>query len=265
MIASRQLCFLAIFTVAALCGCGASTGRPTANSEVVAPDDILDFSVLFSQNCAGCHGVEGKGSVAIALSNPEYLALADDATILQVVSHGRPGTPMPAFAKTAGGMLTDKQVSIIVAGIRKNWGSTTSASVALPPYAAKLSGNPQAGSQIFQTYCGSCHGTNAANGDPSILNPSFLALVSDQYLRTIVIVGRPELNAPDFRGNLPANLMSNHELADVSRRAMSDQEITDVVAWMSSQRNSISSPQVGAAMRSNHAERPAREGASNVH
>jgi cytochrome c oxidase cbb3-type subunit 3 len=252
VIAPRQLCFLALFVSAALCGCGNSHGRPTAGPEVLAPDDVLDFSVLFSQNCAGCHGVEGKGSVAIALSNPEYLALVDDATILQVVSHGRPGTPMPAFAKTAGGMLTDKQVSIIVAGIRKNWGSIPSASVALPPYVANSPGNPQAGTQVFQTYCGGCHGTNASNGDPSILNPSFLALVSDQYVRTIAIVGRPELNAPDFRGNLPGHVMS-------------DQEISDVVAWISSQRASSASPQVGTAMRPNHPERPAREGASNVH
>ncbi len=93
MIASRQFCFLMALAAIAICGCDFSAGRPTANSEVVAPNDILDFSVLFSQNCAGCHGVEGKGSVAIALSNPEYLALADDATIQQVVSHGRPGTP----------------------------------------------------------------------------------------------------------------------------------------------------------------------------
>ena len=31
----------------------------------------------------------------------------------------------------------------------------------------------------------------------------FLALVSDQGLRTIVIAGRPELGAPDWRGNVP--------------------------------------------------------------
>jgi cytochrome c oxidase cbb3-type subunit 3 len=251
VIASRQLSFLALLACVLLCGCGDSHGRPAAGPEIVAPDDVLDFSVLFSQNCAGCHGVEGKGSVAIALSNPEYLALADDATILQVVSHGRPGTPMPAFAKTAGGMLTDKQVSIIVAGIRKNWGSTTSASVALPPYVAKSPGNPQVGSQLFQTYCGSCHGTNTSNGDPSILNPSFLALVSNQYLRTIVIVGRSELNAPNFRGNIPGH-------------AMTEQEITDIVAWLSSQRTFSTSPQAGAAMRSTHPERAARKGASNV-
>jgi hypothetical protein len=47
--------------------------------------------------------------------------------------------------------------------------------------------------------------------------------VSDQQLRTIVIAGRPELGAPDWRG-------------DVEGRPMSAQEITDVVAWLSSQR-----------------------------
>jgi cytochrome c oxidase cbb3-type subunit III len=246
-----QVFFLAALTAALVCGCGLSHGRPTLNSEAVAPDDVLDFSVLFSQNCAGCHGVEGKGSVAIALSNPEYLALADDRTILQVVSHGRPGTPMPAFAKTAGGMLTEKQISVIVAGIRKNWGgSTTFSSIPLPPYAAKLPGDPQAGSSLFQTYCGSCHGITSQTSDPSIRNPSFLALVSDQYLRTIAIVGRPELNAPDFRGNVPGH-------------AMNDQEISDIVAWLSSQRAASMPAEYKAAP--NHQDHPAREGPSHAH
>ena len=54
-------------------------------------------------------------------------------------------------------------------------------------------------------------------------NDSFLALVSDQGLRTIVITGRPDLQAPDWRGNVPG-------------QPMSDQEITDVVAWLASRR-----------------------------
>jgi cytochrome c oxidase cbb3-type subunit 3 len=253
VIPRTQVFFLVALTAVLLCGCSLSHGRPTADSETVAPDNVLDFSVLFSENCAGCHGVEGKGSVAIALANPEYLALADDATIQQVVSHGRPGTPMAAFAKTAGGMLTEKQISVIVAGMRKNWGrSTPSASVALPPYAARSPGNPQTGSQLFEMYCASCHGVNTPNGDPSILNPSFLALVSEQYLRTIVILGRPELNAPDFRGNLPGHVMS-------------DQEITDVVAWLSSERTSTKFSGTGAVTGPHHPDRPAREGVSNVH
>ena len=58
---------------------------------------------------------------------------------------------------------------------------------------------------MFGTYCASCHGPEGG-GTPkgsAITNDSFLALVSDQGLRTIVITGRPELGAPDWRGNVP--------------------------------------------------------------
>jgi cytochrome c oxidase cbb3-type subunit 3/ubiquinol-cytochrome c reductase cytochrome c subunit len=48
-------------------------------------------------------------------------------------------------------------------------------------------------------------------------------LVSDQGLRTVLIAGRPELNAPDWRGNVPG-------------KPMSEQEVTDVVAWLASKR-----------------------------
>jgi len=47
--------------------------------------------------------------------------------------------------------------------------------------------------------------------------------VSDQQLRTIVIVGRPELGAPDWRNNVPGH-------------PMSAQEISDVVTWLAAQR-----------------------------
>jgi cytochrome c oxidase cbb3-type subunit 3 len=77
----------------------------------------------------------------------------------------------------------------------------------------------------FGTYCASCHGSEGHGGSKgsAISNDSFLALVSDQGLRTIVITGRPELGAPDWRGNVPG-------------KPMSEQEITDVVAWLASRR-----------------------------
>ena len=78
--------------------------------------------------------------------------------------------------------------------------------------------------RVGQT-CESCHGPKGEGGPKgsAITNKSFLALVSDQELRTIVIVGRPELGAPDWRGNLPS-------------KPMSDQEVTDVVTWLASRR-----------------------------
>ena len=58
----------------------------------------------------------GKGGAAISLSNPVFLAIADDAAIRSTASKGVPGTPMPAFAQSAGGMLTDQQIDAIVRG-----------------------------------------------------------------------------------------------------------------------------------------------------
>jgi len=57
----------------------------------------------------------------------------------------------------------------------------------------------------------------------AIVDDSYLALVSDQGLRTLVIAGRPDLRHPDWRGYVPG-------------RAMTSQEVTDLVAWLVSKR-----------------------------
>jgi mono/diheme cytochrome c family protein len=78
---------------------------------------------------------------------------------------------------------------------------------------------------VYQTFCSSCHGADGTGGKKasSIVDGSYLALVSDQHLRTTVVAGRPELGAPDWREDVPG-------------KSMSDQEITDVVAWLVSRR-----------------------------
>ena len=209
-----------------LFGCATPHGQPRKGSETLAPNEVLDFATLYGENCAGCHGVEGKGGAAIALADPVYLAIADEAVIRNVVAKGIPGTAMPAFAESAGGMLADKQIEVITSGIRSSWSQPGILNAANPPsYAAKSPGNIAHGELAYKTYCESCHGPAGHGGakGSSVTDDSFLALVSDQGLRTMVIVGRPELGAPDWRGNVPD-------------QPMSDQEVTDVVAWLASQR-----------------------------
>ena len=208
-------------------GCGVPNGRPKKGSEVLAPNEVLEFGSLYAENCAGCHGAEGRGGAAIALANPVYLAIADDAVIRKVVAKGVRGTAMPAFAENAGGMLTDKQIDAITSEIRSRWSGQGILNDANPPsYAPKSAGDPQRGEVAYKTYCESCHGLGGHGGPKgsAIADDSFLALVSDQGLRSIVIAGRPELGAPDWRGN-------------VSGKPMSDQEVTDVVAWLGSRRS----------------------------
>jgi len=145
---------LAICTAAFLPWVGCQPpGKPTTADIELKPEEGRDFATLYQQNCAGCHGQDGKGNTALALANPVYLAIASDDTIRRVTASGVHGSLMPAFAKS-----------------------------------------------------------------------SFLALVSDQDLRTTVIAGRPDLGHPDWRNY-------------VSNKPMTPQEVTDVVAWLVAQRN----------------------------
>jgi cytochrome c oxidase cbb3-type subunit 3 len=211
--------------VAACSGCSGSPGRPKSDSEIIPPSQVVEFSLLYSQNCAGCHGESGKGGAAIALANPVFLAIADDSVIRRTAANGVHGTSMPAFAQSAGGMLTDKQIDGLVAGIRSWAKSDILNNVTPPPYSSQTPGDPQRGEDAYRTYCSSCHGADGRGGSKasSIVDGAYLALVSDQELRTIVIAGRPELGAPDWRG-------------DVEGQPMSAEEISDVVAWLSSHR-----------------------------
>ena len=209
-----------------LSACGIPNGQPQKGLELVPPNQIVDFGTLYAQNCAACHGAEGRGGAAIALSNPVYLAIVDANAVHNVVANGVRGTSMPAFAQSAGGSLTDEQINAITTGMLSRWQRKGILDATNPPsYAARTTGDAEHGAIIFGTYCASCHGSEGggtAKGS-AITNDSFLALVSDQGLRTLVITGRPELGAPDWRANIPG-------------KPMSDQEITDVVAWLASRR-----------------------------
>jgi cytochrome c oxidase cbb3-type subunit 3 len=201
-------------------------GRPATDSQVIPPSKIMDFGVLYASNCAGCHGPDGKSGVAIGLGDPTYLAIADDATIRRVTSDGVSGTAMPAFAQHSGGMLTDDQINAITTGIRARWAKPDALRGAgPPPYRAPGPGDPKRGASVYGIYCSSCHGADGKGGKraSSIVDGSYLALVSDQNLRTTVIVGRPELGAPDWRGDVPG-------------KPMSPEDVSDVVAWLAAQR-----------------------------
>jgi cytochrome c oxidase cbb3-type subunit 3 len=202
-----------------------STLNP-ADGQVVPPNRITDFNVLYGRNCSGCHGLNGKGGAAIGLGDPVYLAIADDAAIRRVTANGVAGTSMPAFAQSAGGMLTDDQIDVIIHGIRTCWARPDAMRGAdAPSYAAQVPGDPKRGAVVYGAYCSSCHGPDGHGSKRagSIVDDSYLALVSDQNLRTTVIVGRRDLGAPDWRGDIPG-------------RPMSPEDISDVVAWLVGQR-----------------------------
>jgi mono/diheme cytochrome c family protein len=205
--------------------CARLPGKPGPGPEVPRPDSVLDPVTLYRANCAGCHGLDAQHGPAMALSDPVYLAIADNETLRSTIANGRPGTAMSAFSQKQGGMLTDEQIESIVRGIRERWGGSAPIGAIPPPYEATVPGNAEQGEKVYTTFCASCHGSNGQPGPKagSVTDAAYLSLISDQALRTLVITGRPDFGAPDWRGN-------------VAGRPMTDQEISDVVAWLSSQR-----------------------------
>jgi len=230
----RRLSAWTMFVATLLVGCGAPPGQPGAGSVTLAPNDVVEFEALYADNCAGCHGANGRGGAAIPLANPVYLAIVDNRSIRATIAAGVRGTSMPAFAQRAGGMLTEKQVDALVDGIGSRWSRPEALAGANPPsYAATSAGDIHRGEALYLSFCQSCHGVDGRGGPKgsAITNDSFLALTSDQGLRTMVIAGRPELGAPDWRGyigEIPG--------ARGFSRAMSDQDVTDVVSWLASHR-----------------------------
>jgi cytochrome c oxidase cbb3-type subunit III len=231
-----------VFAIALSCGllangCSKLPGKPAPGPEVPRPESILSPHVLFAQNCAGCHGADGMHGAAPPIASPVYQALVDDATLRRIVTQGRPGSMMPAFAKSFGGDLTDAQVDAIVRGMRADWNTGNApAGESAPPYADDGKGNVKAGEQVYANNCANCHGPAGGKvGDAgSVLNPDFLSLMTPQGLRTAVIVGRPDLGMPDWR----------EQMDD----PMTAQQVSDVVAFLVAQKPSKTGPaQAGPA------------------
>jgi mono/diheme cytochrome c family protein len=187
-------------------------GDPRNQHHWMPPEEVKDFKVLYSQNCQGCHSFGEGVSASIALDNPTYLSWIPKEKLRAVIADGVPHTPMPAWGKKGGGPLTDEQIDILVNGFMLKKPETVPPG--LPPYEAAL-GNPQKGETLLNTVYGP---EKAADW----ISPSFLALVSDQYLRTLLVVGRPELGQDMSKVHAGAPL--------------SGEEISDVVAWLASKR-----------------------------
>jgi len=231
---TAKRCVLAIFILVSglASGCNRLPGKPAEADRWIAPSQVANFDQLYGQNCAGCHGSAGRFGAASSLNDPLYLNLIGPDNLRQVIREGVPSTNMPAFGQKFGGQLTDAQIDLLAEQMRSRWGNPAgSTGVPLPPYSQQDAiaqgtgpGDSQRGATVYNTYCSGCHGTDGRGKTAgSIIDPNFLKLVSDQSLRTTVIVGRQNIGEPDCRAN-------------TNGQPMSAQEVSDVVAWLVSQR-----------------------------
>ncbi len=237
--ASLQLLGLMILLLPVGC-LDALPGKPDPADRYQRPHSVLDFDVLYRQRCSGCHGSDGRLGPAPPLNDPLFLAICSDSDMKHTIVHGRSGTPMPSFAQQQGGPLTDKQIDALIAGIRATWGTASSTfEQPLPEYSIEKSaendaqvGDASVGLRNFAMYCAECHGMEGHGGDAAgaLKDEAFLATISNQALRRIVITGRPDLGMPNFR-----------EMGESSSQStpLSSKNIADLVALMGMWRDSL--------------------------
>lgn len=203
---------MAVLLLALVAGCEAP-GRPDPANRPRTPNQILSFNELYSTNCAGCHGASGELGPAPPLNDALFATIVPKEELLRVIREGRSGTPMPAFSNANGGPLTEDQIDVLVDGVKSNWGEASDgiAEETVPSYllTSTEQDHPsterhERGVDVFARACAGCHGPNGAGVAQEELMggainvPAFLALVSDQALRRIIITGRPDLGMPSY-------------------------------------------------------------------
>jgi cytochrome c oxidase cbb3-type subunit III len=207
-------------------GCNVNMpGKPDPKNRPVPADKILAFEVLYGQNCAGCHGKDGKLGPAPPLNDPLFRAIVPTSALEKAVNQGRPGTPMAAFGHDNGGPLTAAQIQVLVyqiqgvpyrvdqkrfevipdeKGLASLWKAPGPAPAGIPSYSSSAGGSPHQGATLFGQACAMCHGKKGDGIEKGgkavnkINDRVFLSLISDQALRRIIITGRPDLKMPNY-------------------------------------------------------------------
>jgi len=219
----NSITWLCLLLPVLLTGCDWMPGAPK-KSDVWQPASAnLDFDKLYRVNCLACHSDGSNTAASIPMNFPTYLAFVSEEQVKKVITEGIAHTTMPAFGIEHGGPLTDQQVDVLTSGIMA-WRQGAERTADMPAYAGGL-GDVARGAEVYAVACASCHGPDGGGGEDagSIIDPAYLSLVSDQYLRTVTVVGRPDLNMPDWRNMAPG-------------RVLNEQDVSDLVAWMISHR-----------------------------
>lgn len=162
-----------------------------ANDASLVQDIHRSGQVLFEDNCAVCHGMEGAGGPGFPdLSDQSWLWGGELETIEETIRVGINAThnetrisEMMAFGRD--GILTREEILSVSAYIRSLAGQSLDDKTA-----SMLDG----GREIFDMHCASCHGARGhgdhAVGSPNLVDTAWIYGGDAQSIYTTVSVGR---------------------------------------------------------------------------
>lgn len=100
---------------------------PASASEKEIRDSVALGALTFSDNCSGCHQLDGYGDAELYPSLHDPALLANRALLIQTILNGRLGHvgkdgSQPQRLMPALGYLTDREIAGIIAFITNSWG-----------------------------------------------------------------------------------------------------------------------------------------------
>lgn len=147
---------------------------------------------IYSFECAGCHGVEGRGGLGPAVGSRNFLEAVDDEQISQLIALGIPGTEMVAYSIDWGGPMTSEEIEATTTYLR----SLEEDSESNPNWQTPLVDANLSGEELYGLACSRCHGvdrTGVEDLGPDISLGSFALEESDEWLAERIINGRNEM------------------------------------------------------------------------
>jgi cytochrome c oxidase cbb3-type subunit III len=121
-----------------------------ATNPLTAAADIAQGQRLYMGRCAGCHGPTGDGGKGANLAVPRLARAAEDRALYRIIRHGIPETEMP-------GSLMDSHEIWQTAAFVRSLGKVS---------APAVTGNPARGEQILREKggCLNCHAISGHGG-----------------------------------------------------------------------------------------------------
>ena len=180
-----------------------------------ASHSAIEGKKIYAANCAACHQAEGIGKVGLApnIGNRDFLAIASDTFIKNVVSQGRPGTAMVARPDLSGA-----KIDSVIAYLR-------SLPVANPitiklDNTLKFTGDKKKGADHYLKFCSSCHGTTGqgysyGGPGPGIGLSGFLNQASDDFILQTLKNGRTGTAMRGFIGSTGLGNLTEQDAKDI--------------------------------------------------
>jgi cytochrome c oxidase cbb3-type subunit 3 len=165
---------------------------------------VAEASKIFNAACAGCHGLDGRGSErGPNIASRQEVVRRSDAELLRILRNGVSETGMPNFAA-----LGDAKLESLVGYLRTLQGK--SAHMPIP-------GDPKHGESLFfgPARCSECHMVNGKGGFIGSDLSGYAADSSPDEVRLAIV--KPDRDAKHSRGQMRVALLNGKVLEGVVR------------------------------------------------